>query len=45
MTTGLKYPKKEADQHKMELKEKPNTPWKANNGSTKLPLGSTAREK
>jgi hypothetical protein len=38
MTTGLKYRAKEADQHKKELKEKPNTPKKANTGSTKLPL-------
>jgi hypothetical protein len=38
MTTGLKYRTKEPDQHKKELKEKPNTPKKANTGSTKLPL-------
>jgi hypothetical protein len=38
MTTGLKYRTKEADQHKKKLKEKPNTPKKANTGSTKLPL-------
>jgi hypothetical protein len=38
MTTGLKYHTKEADQHKKKLKEKPNTPKKANTGSTKLPL-------
>jgi hypothetical protein len=38
MTTGLKYHTKEADQHKKELKKKPNTPKKANTGSTKLPL-------
>jgi hypothetical protein len=29
---------KEADHHKKELKEKPNTPNKANTGSTKLLL-------
>jgi hypothetical protein len=38
MTTGLKYRTKEADLHKEELKENPNTPKKANTGSTKLPL-------
>jgi hypothetical protein len=38
MTTGLKYHTKEADEHKKELKEKPNTPKKADTGSTKLPL-------
>jgi hypothetical protein len=38
MTAGLKYRTKEADQYKKELKEKPNTPKKANTGSTKLPL-------
>jgi hypothetical protein len=30
--------RKEADQYKKKLKEKPNTPKKANTGSTKLPL-------
>jgi hypothetical protein len=38
MTTGLKYCTKEADQHKKDLKEKPNTPKKTNTVSTKLPL-------
>jgi hypothetical protein len=38
MTTGLKYSTKETDQYKKELKEKPNTPKKADTGSTKLPL-------
>jgi hypothetical protein len=38
MTTGLKYHTKEADKHKKELKEKPNTPKKANTDLTKLPL-------
>jgi hypothetical protein len=38
MTNGLQYHTKEADQHKKEMKEKPNTPKKANTGSTKLPL-------
>jgi hypothetical protein len=38
MTTGLKYHPKEKDQHKKELKEKPNTPKKVNTGSIKLPL-------
>jgi hypothetical protein len=38
MTTGLRYRKKEADEHNKELKEKPNTPNKANTGSTKLLL-------
>jgi hypothetical protein len=33
MTTGLKHRTKEADQHK-----EPNTPKKANTGSTKLPF-------
>jgi hypothetical protein len=35
MTTGLKDNTKE-DQHKKELKEKPNMPKEANTGSTKL---------
>jgi hypothetical protein len=38
MTTGLMYNTKEEKQHKKELKEKPNTPKKANTGSAKLPL-------
>jgi hypothetical protein len=38
ITTGLKFHTKEADQHKVKLKEKPNTAKKANTGSTKLPL-------
>jgi hypothetical protein len=38
MTTWLKYRAKDTDQQKKELKEKPNTPKKANTGSTKLPL-------
>jgi hypothetical protein len=38
MTTELKYHTKKAEQHKKELKEKPNTPKKANTGSTILPL-------
>jgi hypothetical protein len=38
MITGLKYHTKEADQHKNKVKENPNTPKKANTGSTKLPL-------
>jgi hypothetical protein len=42
-STGLKYRTKEADQHKKELKEKPNMSKKADTGSTKLPL-STARQ-
>jgi hypothetical protein len=37
MTTGPKYHTKEADQHKKKLKEKPNTPKKANTGSTNTP--------
>jgi hypothetical protein len=41
--TGLKHRTKEADQHKKELKEKPNTPKKANTGSTKLPLPSATQ--
>jgi hypothetical protein len=47
--TGLMYRTKEADQHKKELEEKPNTPNKANTDSTKLPLpalhSSTGRGK
>jgi hypothetical protein len=43
MTTGLKYHTNEADQYKKELNEKPNTPKKANTGSTKLPLPTTTQ--
>jgi hypothetical protein len=35
---GLKYHTKDVDQQKKKLNEKPNTPKKANTGSTKLPL-------
>jgi hypothetical protein len=38
LTTGLRYCTKEADKHKKKLKEKSNTPRKADTGSTKLPL-------
>jgi hypothetical protein len=38
MTIGLKYHTKEAGEQKKKLREKPNTPKKANTGSTKLPL-------
>jgi hypothetical protein len=43
VATGLKYHTKEADQHKKELKEKPNTPKKANTGSTKVPFPITTQ--
>jgi hypothetical protein len=38
ITNGLKYHTKKVDQQKKKLKEKPNTPKKANTGSTKIPL-------
>jgi hypothetical protein len=34
------YHTKEVDQHKKKMKEKPNTPKKANTGSTKLPTAT-----
>jgi hypothetical protein len=43
MTTGPNYHTKEADQHKNELKEKPNAPKKANTDSTKLALPTTTQ--
>jgi hypothetical protein len=45
LTTGLRYHTKEADQLKMELTKKPNTPNKANTSSTKLLLPTATLDK